>query len=90
MDIQSLMVTDTDCRSLVFFFLSLFLIIWARVAEPEPAFLTGAGAEKITNFRLRLLVNCKAENYEFKTTLKNLFSSLIQKVVPKVENVNSV
>ena len=59
-------------------------------SRPEPAFLAGAGAEKITKFRLRLLVNCKAENYEFKTTLKNLFSSLIQKVVPKVENVNSV
>ena len=52
--------------------------------------MAGAGAEKITKFRLRLLVNCKAENYEFKTTLKNLFSSLIQKVVPKVEHVNSV
>ena len=63
-----------------------------RRSRPEPAFLAGAGAgaEKITKFRLRLLVNCKAENYEFKTTLKNLFSSLIQKVVPKVENVNSV
>ena len=66
--------------------------------EPEPAFLAGAGAgagaEKNTKFRLRLrlrlLVNCKAENYEFKTTLKKLFSSLIQKVAPKVEHVNSV
>ena len=67
-------------------------------SRPEPAFLAGAGAEKNTKcrlrlqlrLRLRLLVNCKAENYEFKTTLKNLFSSLIQKVVPKVEHVNSV
>ena len=62
------------------------ITICIRVAEPEPAFLAGAEAEKITKFRLRLrlLVNCKAENYELKT-LKNLFSSLIQKVVPKVE-----
>jgi len=54
--------------------------------------LTGAGAEKITKFRLwlRLLMNCKAENYEFVTTKKHLFSSLIQKIVPKVEHVNSV
>ena len=42
-----------------------------RVAEPEPAFL--AGAEKITKFRLRLLVNGKAENYEFVTKKKNNF-----------------
>ena len=43
-----------------------------RVAEPEPAFLAGAGAEKITKFLLRLLVNCKAENYEFLTTKKKI------------------
>ena len=50
--------------------------------EPEP--------KKITKFRLRLrlLVNCRAEKYEFVTTKKKN-SSLIQKVVPKVENVNS-
>ena len=61
-------------------------------SRPEPAFLAGAGAGKIMKFWLRLrgLVNCKAENYEFKTTSKNLFSSLIQKVAHKVENVNSV
>ena len=52
-------------------------ILSSRVAEPEPAFLAGVGAEKITKFRLRLLVNCKAENYEFVTT-KKIFSSLIQ------------
>ena len=48
-------------------------------SRPEPAFLAGAGAraEKITKFRLWLLVNCKAENYEFVTT-KKIFSSLIQ------------
>ena len=47
----------------------------ARVSEPELAFLagTGAGAEKITKFRLRLLVNCKSENYDFVTTKKNIF-----------------
>ena len=51
----------------------------SRVAEPEPAFLAEAGAEKITKFLLRLrfwlrlLVNCKAENYEFVTTKKNYF-----------------
>ena len=42
-------------------------------SRPEPTFLAGAGAEKITKFRLRLLVNCKAENYEFVTTKKNYF-----------------
>merc|ERR1711911_308123 len=54
-----------------------------RVAEPEPP---GAGlfgwsrswSRKITKFRLRLLVNFKAANYEFLTTKKKLFSSLIQ------------
>ena len=47
----------------------------ARVSEPELAFLagTGAGAEKITKFRLRLLVNCKSENYDFVTTKKKYF-----------------
>ena len=69
-----------------------FFSVFRSRSRPEPAFLAGAGAEKITKFRLRLrlLVNCKAENYEFKTTLKKLFSSLIQKVAPKVEHVNSV
>ena len=45
-------------------------LLFFSVSEPEPAFLAGAGAEKNTKFRLRLrlLVNCKAENYEFKTT----------------------
>ena len=67
-------------------------LLFFSVSEPEPAFLAGAGAEKNTKcrLRLRLLVNCKTENYQFKTTLKKLFHSLIQKVVPKVENVNSV
>ena len=38
--------------------------------------MAGAGAEKNTKFRLRLrlqlLVNCKAENYEFVTTKKKI------------------
>ena len=42
-----------------------FVCVCDRVAEPETAFLAGAGAEKITKFRLRLLGNWKAENYEF-------------------------
>ena len=48
-----------------------------------------AVAEKMTKFRLRLLVNCKAENYEFVTTLKKYFLPKKQ-LVPKVEHVNSV
>ena len=49
-------------------------------SRPEPAFLagTGAGAEKNTKFWLRLLVNCKAEDYEFVTTEKKIFSSQLQ------------
>ena len=44
-------------------------------SEPELSVLAGAGAgaEKIMKFRLRLLVNCKAENYELVTTKKNIF-----------------
>ena len=52
-----------------------------RVAEP-PDFR-----------RLRLLVNCKAEIYEFVTTKKNYFlpdTKLQNLHVPKVEHVNSV
>ena len=50
-------------------------LLFFSVSEPEPAFLAGAGAgaEKNTKFRLRLLVNCKAENYEFLTTKKKYF-----------------
>ena len=71
-----------------------------RRSHPEQAFVAGAGAEKIMKFRLRLLVNCKAENYELVTTKKNIFFPdtklqklhvrLKEKVVPKVEHVNSV
>ena len=63
--------------------------VWVSVSEPPGS---GSDPSQIKRLRLglRLLVNCKAENYEFVTTKKKIFSSLIQKVVPKVEHVNSV
>ena len=39
---------------------------------------SGSDPSKIKRIRLRLLVNCKAANYEFVTTKKKIFSSLIQ------------
>ena len=49
---------------------------------------SGSDPSKIKRLRLRLLVYCKAENYEFVTTKKKLFSSMIKNY--KVEHVNSV
>ena len=47
----------------------------------EPAFWLEPQPKKITKFRLRLLVNCKAKKTnEFVTTKKKKFSSLIQKL----------
>ena len=59
---------------------AIFMIVGAlcRVSE----------APDFRRLRLRLLVYCKAENYEFVKTKKKIFSSMIKNY--KVEHVNSV
>ena len=49
------------------------MLLWAELRSHPIFGGSGSHPSKIKRLRLRLLVNCKAENYEFVTTKKYLF-----------------